>query len=56
MGLPDVTWLKVEVKEFDIRPGPRLDDILGLLANRLTGAHYNVHQRLGGPPLRKHHL
>ena len=38
-SLPDVTWLKFEVKEFDIRPRPRLDDILDLLADGLTGAH-----------------
>lgn len=35
-----MTWPEVEVKEFDIRPRPRLDDILDLLANRLAGAHY----------------
>ena len=34
-----MTWLEVEVKEFDIRPRPRLDDILDRLANGVTGAH-----------------
>lgn len=39
MGLPDVTWLVVEINQFDIGPRLWLDSIPDYLANRLAGAH-----------------